>query len=188
MPVCICVFVCLYPSCLVYFRTGWRWVGTLCNHQLLNECIEVHTRTHRLAHRADKADLSEQMSRQQSSQRAAEEEYNPCWRFPLHIIWALCAYGYSYQQQRCQKGNQSINKSRCKAAQSSVCVLSGWLYRWWSTSSPWWWPQIVRKSCMMFFLQFLVLIKTKTTLFAFVVWKMHLIPWLLNLCSCNLVC
>lgn len=67
-PVCIYVFVTIQPGVF----QDWVEMGGNAVHPP----VPKHTHTHTL--RADKADLSEQMSRQQSSQHAEEKELNPC--------------------------------------------------------------------------------------------------------------
>lgn len=62
-----------------------------------------------------------------------------------------------------------------RAARSWMCVSSGWLYLWWSTSFPRWSLQTARKSSVMFVF-FSALSKTEITpRSSFVVKKIHLI-------------
>lgn len=140
-------------SCLVYFRAGWRWVGTL-----YPPVTNAHTA----------------VIRGGTWERILVDG-------SLHTMSALSVQtSYSSLQQ---KGNRSPNKSQCGAARSwRLCVFSGWLCLWWSTSSPWWLPQIARKSFVMLFS---VLIKTKITLWSpFCCVKIHLIT---SLCNCNYI-
>lgn len=173
---CVCVSVAILPG---IFQDWVETGGNSPSSSNQMSCSHTHTHTD-----TNKADLSEQAAVTVSDRGDWIESL---LIIPSTNICTLCSY--SYKQQLCQKGNQSINNSQCRTAQTLkwliVSLMVQQLFMVITTD----FQEIMHDGFFPLLVCFFSSHKNwDNSVFAFVVWKIYLMACLLSLHSCNLVC